>query len=331
MKRSKNYRAAAELITPGKLYAPLEAVRVAKQTAKAKYDETVEVAFRLGVDPRKADQAVRGTVNLPHGTGKTARVLVFANGDKAEAAREAGADYVGSDDMIEKVSGRLARLRRGRRDARPDGQGRPARQGPRSPWPHAEPEDRHRDDGRRQGRQRHQGRQDRVPRRQAREPPLHHRQGVLRREVARRELRRRARRDPPAQAGELEGPLHREGHHSARRWARASRSTTARRATSSSRRRPRPEPERVSQREPVTPVGGGLSPLLPYAAELASPHAVRPARAGSRRADGSGVDVEVGLDRRRRLKEHGQQLGEDVLRRAPPGVGRGVHGGDRLA
>jgi large subunit ribosomal protein L1 len=105
MKRSKNYRAAAELITPGKLYAPLEAVRVAKQTAKAKYDETVEVAFRLGVDPRKADQAVRGTVNLPHGTGKTARVLVFAGGDKAEAAREAGADYVGSDDMIEKISG----------------------------------------------------------------------------------------------------------------------------------------------------------------------------------------------------------------------------------
>jgi large subunit ribosomal protein L1 len=105
MKRSKNYRAAAELIAPGKVYSPLEAVRLAKQTAKAKYDETVEVAFRLGVDPRKADQAVRGTVNLPHGTGKTARVLVFANADKAEAAREAGADYVGSDDMIEKVTG----------------------------------------------------------------------------------------------------------------------------------------------------------------------------------------------------------------------------------
>jgi large subunit ribosomal protein L1 len=105
MKRSKNYRAAAELITPGKVYPPLEAVRVAKQTAKAKYDETVEVAFRLGVDPRKADQAVRGTVNLPHGTGKTAKVLVFAQADKAEAAREAGADYVGSDDMLEKVAG----------------------------------------------------------------------------------------------------------------------------------------------------------------------------------------------------------------------------------
>jgi large subunit ribosomal protein L1 len=105
MKRSKAYRAAAEKIDTTKVYAPLEAVRVAKSSAKAKYDETVEVAMRLGVDPRKADQMVRGTVNLPHGTGKTARVLVFANGDKAEAAREAGADYVGSDDMIEKVSG----------------------------------------------------------------------------------------------------------------------------------------------------------------------------------------------------------------------------------
>ena len=105
MKRSKAYRAAAETIDAAKSYGPLEAVRLAKGAAKAKYDETVEVAMRLGVDPRKADQMVRGTVNLPHGTGKTARVLVFANGDKAEAAREAGADYVGSDDMIEKVSG----------------------------------------------------------------------------------------------------------------------------------------------------------------------------------------------------------------------------------
>src|SRR4249919_1118483 len=108
MKRSKNYRAAAELVTPGKVYAPLEAVRVAKQTAKAKYDETVEVAMRLGVDPRKADQAVRGTVNLPHGTGKTARVLVFATGERAEQATAAGADYVGSDELLDKVAkGRL--------------------------------------------------------------------------------------------------------------------------------------------------------------------------------------------------------------------------------
>ncbi|WP_370893911.1 50S ribosomal protein L1 [Janibacter sp. GXQ6167] len=105
MKRSKNYRSAAENIDRDALYAPLEAVQLAKAGAKAKYDETVEVVFRLGIDPRKADQMVRGTVNLPNGTGKTARVLVIAGGDKAEAAREAGADYVGSDDLIEKIQG----------------------------------------------------------------------------------------------------------------------------------------------------------------------------------------------------------------------------------
>ncbi|GGB73957.1 50S ribosomal protein L1 [Knoellia flava TL1] len=105
MKRSKSYRASAEKIAADKVYSPLEAVRLAKAGAKAKYDETVEVAMRLGVDPRKADQMVRGTVNLPNGTGKTARVLVFANGDKAEAAKAAGADYVGSDDLLEKVAG----------------------------------------------------------------------------------------------------------------------------------------------------------------------------------------------------------------------------------
>jgi large subunit ribosomal protein L1 len=105
MKRSKAYRAGADKIDPEKAYAPLQAVRLAKETSPTKYDATVEVAMRLGVDPRKADQMVRGTVNLPHGTGKTARVLVFANGDKAEAAREAGADFVGSDDLLEKVAG----------------------------------------------------------------------------------------------------------------------------------------------------------------------------------------------------------------------------------
>lgn len=105
MKRSKNYRSAAEAIDRDALYAPLEAVRLAKKGAKAKYDETVEVVFRLGIDPRKADQMVRGTVNLPNGTGKTARVLVIAGGDKAEAAREAGADHVGADDLIEKIQG----------------------------------------------------------------------------------------------------------------------------------------------------------------------------------------------------------------------------------
>ncbi|WP_394161818.1 50S ribosomal protein L1 [Galactobacter valiniphilus] len=104
-KRSKAYEAAAAKIEAGKLYAPVEAIALARETGSAKTDSTIEVAFRLGVDPRKADQMVRGTVNLPNGTGKTARVVVFANGDKAEAAREAGADFVGSDELIEKIQG----------------------------------------------------------------------------------------------------------------------------------------------------------------------------------------------------------------------------------
>ncbi|MFI8961456.1 50S ribosomal protein L1 [Streptomyces sp. NPDC053493] len=104
MKRSKSLRAADAKIDREKLYAPLEAVRLAKETSTTKFDGTVEVAFRLGVDPRKADQMVRGTVNLPHGTGKTARVLVFATGDRAEAAIAAGADIVGSDELIDEIS-----------------------------------------------------------------------------------------------------------------------------------------------------------------------------------------------------------------------------------
>ncbi|MEZ5117358.1 MAG: 50S ribosomal protein L1 [Candidatus Nanopelagicales bacterium] len=105
MKRSKAYRTADQGIDHDALYSPLEAARLVKEQATTKFDPTVEVAMRLGVDPRKADQMVRGTVNLPHGTGKTARVLVFAAGEKAEEARAAGADFVGSDDMIEKVAG----------------------------------------------------------------------------------------------------------------------------------------------------------------------------------------------------------------------------------
>ena len=104
-KRSKAYRQAAELIDRARLYAPLEAARLAKESSKTKMDATVEVAMRLGVDPRKADQMVRGTVNLPHGTGKTARVIVFAVGDKAAEATAAGADEVGGDELIDKVAG----------------------------------------------------------------------------------------------------------------------------------------------------------------------------------------------------------------------------------
>jgi large subunit ribosomal protein L1 len=105
VKRSKGYRNAVAKIDAEKQYSPVEAVRLAKETTVTKFDPTVEVALRLGVDPRKADQMVRGTVNLPHGTGKTARVLVIAGGAKADEAREAGADYVGSDDMIERIQG----------------------------------------------------------------------------------------------------------------------------------------------------------------------------------------------------------------------------------
>jgi large subunit ribosomal protein L1 len=105
MQRSKTYRAAAATFDRDELYAPLAAIKIAKTASKKKFDETVDVVMRLGVDPRKADQMVRGTVNLPHGTGKTARVLVFAGGDKAEAATAAGADIVGGDELIERVAG----------------------------------------------------------------------------------------------------------------------------------------------------------------------------------------------------------------------------------
>src|SRR6202161_3267377 len=105
MKRSKAYRNAAGQIDPDRLYGPAEAVDLARKTSTTKFDPTVEVALRLGVDPRKADQMVRGTVNLPNGTGKTARVLVFATGDRAAAAEGAGADFVGSDDLIERIQG----------------------------------------------------------------------------------------------------------------------------------------------------------------------------------------------------------------------------------
>ncbi|HZR53888.1 MAG TPA: 50S ribosomal protein L1 [Streptosporangiaceae bacterium] len=105
MKRSKSYRAAADQIDREKLYSPAEAVTMAKTNQVSKFDPTVEVAIRLGVDPRKQDQMVRGTVNLPHGTGKTARVAVFATGDRAEEARAAGADIVGSDDLLERIQG----------------------------------------------------------------------------------------------------------------------------------------------------------------------------------------------------------------------------------
>src|SRR5580765_3199757 len=103
-KNSKAYKAAAAKIDRAALYSPSQAMTLAKESASTKYDSTVDVAVRLGVDPRQADQMVRGTVNLPHGTGKSARVLVFATGANADAAREAGADHVGSDELVDKVA-----------------------------------------------------------------------------------------------------------------------------------------------------------------------------------------------------------------------------------
>ena len=104
MKMGKKYIASAELIEASKLYDPADAMKLVCETAKAKFDETIEVHVRLGVDSRHADQQVRGAVVLPHGTGKTVRTLVFAKGDKAKAALDAGADYVGDVDYVEKIT-----------------------------------------------------------------------------------------------------------------------------------------------------------------------------------------------------------------------------------
>ena len=103
-KKSKAYKAGAEKIDKSRVYSPLEAAKLVKETSSKNYDATVDVALRLGVDPRKADQLVRGTVSLPHGTGKTVRVAVFAAGEKATEAEQAGADIVGTDELIEQIN-----------------------------------------------------------------------------------------------------------------------------------------------------------------------------------------------------------------------------------
>ncbi len=105
MKHGKNYKESLKLVDRNKLYDMDEALALAKQTAKAKFDETIEVSVKLGVDPRHADQQVRGAVVLPNGTGKTVKVLVFAKGDKVREAEEAGADFVGAEDMVAKIQG----------------------------------------------------------------------------------------------------------------------------------------------------------------------------------------------------------------------------------
>ncbi|MEG0006322.1 MAG: 50S ribosomal protein L1 [Clostridium sp.] len=103
MKRGKNYQESAKLIDKHNLYSTTEAVELALQTSKAKFDETIELSVRLGVDPRHADQQVRGAVVLPHGTGKEVKVLVFAKGEKAKEAEAAGAEFVGAEDLLDKI------------------------------------------------------------------------------------------------------------------------------------------------------------------------------------------------------------------------------------
>ena len=105
MFRGKKYQDSAKLIDRLKQYDPEEAISVVKQTAKSKFDETIEISVRLGVDPRHADQQVRGAVVLPHGTGKTVRVLVICKADRVAEAEAAGADYVGAEDMVAKIQG----------------------------------------------------------------------------------------------------------------------------------------------------------------------------------------------------------------------------------
>ena len=123
----KKYTDNAKLIDRTTLCEVSEALDLAVKTGKAKFDETVEVHVRLGVDSRHADQQVRGAVVLPHGTGKKVRVLVFAKGDKQQAATDAGADFVGAEELVAKNSGRLDGFRRRHRQPRYDGCGRPSR------------------------------------------------------------------------------------------------------------------------------------------------------------------------------------------------------------
>ena len=150
----KRIRAAREGINRTKLYPLTEAVKLVKDRAKAKFDETVEVAMNLGVDPRHADQMVRGVCNLPNGSGRTVRVAVFARGGKADEAHAAGADVVGAEDLVERVQGGNDRLRPLHRHPGHDAARRPSRQGSGPARPDAEPEGRHGDDGRRRRRSR---------------------------------------------------------------------------------------------------------------------------------------------------------------------------------
>ena len=286
----KRYKEARAAIDREKAYAPAEAISILKALPDAKFDETVEVHFRLGLNVRHADEQLRGTIMLPHGTGRSMRVAVFAEGDKAREAEEAGADVVGLGRPRHQDRGRFPRLRRRDRDARPDGQRRQARPRARAARPDAEPEDRDGDLRHREGRLGREGRQARVPHRPRRERAPADRQEELRRAAAARELRRRRRGDRPREAGRGEGPLH-QGHHAHdARWAPGSTSTRRAPATwpgppirrRPSRRRLLPSdashPTRTHRRQPAARTSGRPVEVGQEAQQLSSPRRPDPPR-----------------------------------------------------
>ena len=174
-KLTKNQKAVKEKIDSTKLYGLDEACALLKEISYTKFDASVEITTNLGVDPRKANQMIRGVVSLPNGTGKVTRVLVLCTPDKENEAKEAGADYVGLDEYIEKIKGGWTDI-----DSFRNGKGRPDRSYPRSSWTHAEPQNRHRHHGHRQCSQGSQGRKDRLQGRQDRNYSCRYRQGLLR-------------------------------------------------------------------------------------------------------------------------------------------------------
>ena len=222
--RASASRRSATAIDRDKSYSLAEAVDLIKSAPSPKFDESVDLAINLGVDPRHADQMVRGAIVLPHGIGKSTRVLVFAKGGKENEARERRRRLRGRRGPRQEDPGRgLARLRARDRDARHDERGGTARKGARPARPDAQPEARHGDDGRRRPPcARPEGGQGRVPGRQGRHHPRRRRQELVRRAEARRQRHRADRRDHAGQARVGQGHLPEEDHASPRRWVRAS-------------------------------------------------------------------------------------------------------------
>jgi large subunit ribosomal protein L1 len=206
-KLSKRTTALRAKVDRNKAYSVAEALSLVKECATAKFDESVDVAVNLGVDAKKSDQLVRGSVVLPAGTGKKVRVAVFAQGDKAQAAKDAGADIVGFDDLA-------AQVKEGKMDfdvvvATPDAMKvvRCARSDPRSARPDAEPEGWHCDHGCGRCRQERQGGPGAIPHRQGRHHPVHHRSRLFLGRAAAAEYCRANRCPQQGQAGDQQGPI----------------------------------------------------------------------------------------------------------------------------